>query len=105
MAIVFIPSALRRLTGGIDRVDAAGATVGDVVAAVDRRFPGFGAAVTGDDGALAASLQLFVDGEMSAEGLLAPVGADAEVHLLPALAGGAGYFVSRMAAMPPMTPR
>lgn len=90
MAVVFVPSALRKLTDGVDRVEATGATVGDVVADVDRRFPGFHAAVTGDDGALARSLQVFVDGEMSAEGLLATVHGHAEIHFLPALAGGAG---------------
>ena len=90
MALVFIPSALRRLTGGVDRVEATGATVGDLVAAIDRRFPGFASAVTSDDGMLVASLQVFVDGEMSAEGLLAEVGPSAEVHVLPAIAGGAG---------------
>ena len=88
MAVVFLPSALRKLTAGVDRLEVAGATVADVVAEVDRRFPGFGAAVTAADGTLAASLQVFVDGEMSAEGLLAEVGPSTEVHFLPAIAGG-----------------
>ena len=90
MAVVFIPSALRKLTGGVDRLEAGGATLGDVVAEIDRRFPGFGSAVASDDGTLVTSLQVFLDGEMAVEGLLAEVGASTEVHFLPAIGGGAG---------------
>jgi sulfur-carrier protein len=95
MAVVFIPSALRKLTGGVDRLEAAGATVGDVVAEIDRRFPGFGSAVASGDGTLVTSVQVFLDGEMAVEGLLAEVGASTEVHFLPAIGGGSGVAVGR----------
>lgn len=87
MAVVFIPSALRRLTGGVERAPAAGRTVREVIDDLERRFPGFRAAVT-EHGELSPSLAVFVDGEMSGEGLLAAVGDGSEVHFVPALGGG-----------------
>lgn len=87
MATVFIPTQLRRLTEGCDRLDVDGATVADLVDAVERRYPGFRARVTAG-GDLAPGLSVAVDGETAAHGLAEPVGPSSEVHFIPALGGG-----------------
>lgn len=87
MATVFIPTQLRRLTGGQDRLAVEGATVADLVDAIERRFPGFRARIAADDD-LAPGLSVAVDGETAARGLQEPVAPESEVHFIPALGGG-----------------
>jgi len=87
VATVFIPARLRRLTGGSERVAARGKTVLDIVDDVERRFPGFRAAVVeGDD--VAPALAVAIDGDVVTGGLREPVGESSEVHFIPALSGG-----------------
>lgn len=87
MALVFIPAQLRRVTGGQDRVAVGGATLGEVIDAIDARFPGFREHVL-EGGELAASLAASVDGDMATAGLREAVGPESEVHFVPALGGG-----------------
>jgi sulfur-carrier protein len=87
MPIVFIPAQLRSLTGGADQVEVEGRTVGEVVKALDARFPGIEARLC-SAGELASSLQVSIDSTMSSQGLRAKVNTDSEVHFLPALGGG-----------------
>jgi molybdopterin converting factor small subunit len=87
VATVFIPARLRRLTGGAAQVPAAGATLREVVLDVDRRFPGFRAAVVeGDD--VAPSIAVSIDGDVVSGGLSEPVGESSEVHFIPPMSGG-----------------
>lgn len=87
MAIVFVPAPLRRLTGGRDRLEVAGETVGALVDAIDAQYPGFRARVAAD-GDLLPSLAVSVDGDLVTRGLDEPVGPESEVHFVPALGGG-----------------
>jgi molybdopterin synthase sulfur carrier subunit len=87
VAIVYVPAPLRRLTGGRDRLDVSGLTVGALVDAIDRDHPGFRDRVV-VDGALQPSLAVSVDGDLVTRGLDEPVLATSEVHFVPALGGG-----------------
>lgn len=87
MATVYIPAQWRDLTGGIERVELAGATLRQIAAALDARFPGI-AARLGDDGGVAAGLAVSIDGAIASRGLLAPVAPNSEIHFLPAIGGG-----------------
>ena len=87
MAIVFIPTQLRRLTEGRDRLEVAGATVGELVDGIEERFPGFRARVAAGQ-EVAPGLSVAVDGDTASLGLLEPVGPASEVHFIPALGGG-----------------
>jgi len=87
LATVYIPAQLRVLTGGRDRVAAAGRTVGELVDAIDAAYPGFRARVV-EDGELARALAVSVDGDLTPAGLREGVAPDAEVHFVPALGGG-----------------
>jgi molybdopterin synthase sulfur carrier subunit len=87
VATVFIPTQLRRLTGGRDRLVVAGASVGELIDAIERLHPGFRDRVaTGEE--IVPGLSVAVDGETAALGLLEPVGPSSEVHFIPALGGG-----------------
>ena len=87
MATVFIPALLRDLTGGADRVDAAGASVRQVVADLERQFPGIRERLCQGD-LLSPRVQVAVDGHVSRLGLLERVGESSEVHFIPAISGG-----------------
>lgn len=87
MPIVFIPPQMRDLTGGVDRLRIEAATLRQVIARLDERFPGLGARLCDGD-ALAGGLAVSIDGAFASRGLLAKVGPDSEVHFLPAIGGG-----------------
>ena len=88
MALVWIPSLLRGLTGGQDRLTVPGATVGQIIDELDRRFPGIKARLCDAD-ALRPGLAVAVDTQLARLGLAQPVGDHSEVHFLPAVSGGA----------------
>ena len=87
MPTVFIPPAMRELTGGIDRVRVEGSTLRRVVESLDQRFPGIAARLCNGD-ELASGLAVSVDGHLSTRGLLTPVRSESEIHFLPAVGGG-----------------
>jgi molybdopterin synthase sulfur carrier subunit len=93
MATVFIPPLLRELTGGVERVEAPGATVRQIVAALDTRYPGLGERLcaggeAGAGGELRPGLAVAVNGAVSSVGLMQKVPDGSEVHFLPAIGGG-----------------
>jgi molybdopterin synthase sulfur carrier subunit len=87
MPRVFIPVPLRDLTGGRAEVDTAGATVREVVAALQQEFPGIAERLCQQD-ELSPALQVSIDGTLSRRGLDAKVPAGSEVHFLPVFGGG-----------------
>lgn len=88
MAVVWIPPQLRTLTNGEDRVTADGTTVGRVIDALERAFPGLRALLCDDD-RIRSDIAISVDGEITQLGLLQPVRDDSEIHIVPAIGGGA----------------
>jgi len=87
MAVVWIPVLLRDLTGGVETVEVPGRTVGEVVAALDERYPGVRARLC-QGATLRPGLAAAVDSQVARLGLAQPVGTASEVHFLPAIAGG-----------------
>ena len=82
MASVTLPMMFKDLTGGLRRVEAVGATVGEIVAALDARFPGIAEKMrTG--GKLVPTVAITVDGKIAARGLATPVGVSSEVVVHP----------------------
>jgi len=84
--LVNISSVLHSYTGGRSQVEATGATVLEVLADLDRQFPGLRFRVLDEQGRLRPHLRIFVGMEQE-KNLNAPVGG-AEIHLLHALSGG-----------------
>ena len=87
MALVWIPPLLRDLTGGRERVAVPGVTVRELIAELDRQYPGVQARLC-PDGELRSGLAVILGNEVAQLGLSARVEADCEVHFLPAIAGG-----------------
>ena len=87
--MVFIPAQLRELTGGARTVTVQGATLGEVLDALDAAHPGMKERLLDDDrAALNPYIEVGVDDEIATLGLLTPVGARSEVHILPNVSGG-----------------
>ena len=84
---IFIPTQLRNYTGGATRVEAAGRTVDELLAALDARYPGVRFRVVDEQGRIRKHMRIFVDGERVEE-VGAEVGAKGEVHIFGALSGG-----------------
>jgi molybdopterin converting factor small subunit len=87
MVKVFIPPLLREATGGLDQVDVSAATMRQVVAALEARFPGIGERLCAGD-SLRPGLAVAVNGTVSSLGLLQKVSDGSEVHFLPGIGGG-----------------
>jgi len=91
MAAVRIPTILRTYTAGASEVTAEGATLAEVIDALEAAHPGIKGRVLDDNGALRRFVNVYVGGEdvrFSGE-LDTPVPAGAEVSIIPAVAGGA----------------
>ena len=88
MPVVWIPAALRRLTGDQETVRATGATIREVIDHLDASFPGIKARLC-DGASLRPGLAAVVDSQVARTGLDEPVNDNSEVHFLPAIAGGA----------------
>lgn len=87
MARVFIPPNLRRLTDGVAIVEVPGATVRQLVEALDVMHPGLAAKLVQDD-RLKPGLSVVVDSRMSSLGLRETVAPNSEVQFLPSISGG-----------------
>ncbi len=87
--IVRIPAALRSLTGGAEEVKAAGATVGEIIEALEARHPGLRDRLLDDKG-IRRFINIYVGEEdvRFAGGLSAAVKAGDEISIVPAIAGG-----------------
>ena len=86
MAVVWIPPLARDLTGGAERVSAAGSTLAEVIDALEERYPGVKARLV-EDGRLRPTLSAVIDGETDAR-LRAKVAEGSEVFFLPRVSGG-----------------
>jgi molybdopterin converting factor small subunit len=86
MPRVVIPAILRQFTAGATEVQASGATLRSVIEDLERQQPALKGRVL-SDGVLRPEVFVAI-GSVEAFGLDAPVEADAEVFILPAIAGG-----------------
>ena len=87
MAIVWIPPLLRPMAGGEKQVSVSGATIAQVIEALDAKYPGLKSRVASGD-RLRPGIAVAVDGTTSMLGMLEPVREDSEVEILPAISGG-----------------
>ena len=87
MPTVFIPPALRSLTGGSAQVEASGSNVRRLIDDLEMRYPGIRDRLC-EGTALRSGLAVAIDGNISSLGLIQKVPEKCEVHFLPALGGG-----------------
>ncbi|MGH8217123.1 MAG: MoaD/ThiS family protein [Steroidobacteraceae bacterium] len=84
---VRIASPLRSYTRGAGRVAADGATLREVLADLDRRFPGIRFRMIDEQDAIRPHIRLYV-GTREVKSLAEPVRAHETVHVICALSGG-----------------
>jgi len=90
MATVRIPTPLRKFTNGSEEVSAAGKSVGELLADLEKNFPGIKARICDDAGAVRRFVNIFVKDEdiRFLQNLETPVKDGDEVSIVPAIAGG-----------------
>ncbi|MGH8285071.1 MAG: MoaD/ThiS family protein [Steroidobacteraceae bacterium] len=82
-----VASPLRSYTNGAPSVQAIGATLEDILADLDRRFPGMRFRMVDEQRRIRPHMRLFVNTREAKE-LSAPVSAGDEIHLICALSRG-----------------
>ena len=91
MAItVRIPTPLRRVTDGQDKVNTEGATVREIIDSMESQFPGIKERLCDENGDLRNFVNVFVNGEdvRFLEGIDSAAGDGDEISIVPAVAGG-----------------
>jgi sulfur-carrier protein adenylyltransferase/sulfurtransferase len=91
MAKILIPTPLRPYTDKQDAVDAAGATVGELLADLTRKHEGLKAHLYNDQGKLRSFVNVYVNDEdiRYLQKEQTPVAASDTVSIIPSVAGGA----------------
>jgi sulfur-carrier protein len=84
---VYVPTPLRLYTGQQTDVEAEGATVGELLLDLDRRYPGIRFRMIDEQDAIRPHVRIFVNGGQ-VWGLEAPLRPSDEVQILQALSGG-----------------
>jgi molybdopterin synthase sulfur carrier subunit len=87
MPVVWIPSLLRQLTHDQEKVTVAGTNIGEVIAEMERLYPGIRARLCDGD-SLRPGMAVVVDTEVARLGLAKPIHETSEIHFLPSLSGG-----------------
>lgn len=87
MAVVWIPALLRDLTDGQAQVTVPGETVRQVIAQLEKTYPGIEARLC-EGGRLRSNISVAVDGRVSSQRLRHKLTEKSEVHFLPAISGG-----------------
>lgn len=87
MAQVFIPSQLTAYTDGATRVEAMGATVGEVLDDLDRRFPGLKFRVIDEQDRVRKHMRIFV-GQEETRDVKRPLKDGEDLLIFGALSGG-----------------
>jgi molybdopterin converting factor small subunit len=86
---VRVAALLHTYTGGASVVTATGATLGEVLDDLDRRFPGLRFRVVDEQDRLRPHVRFFLNGA-DARDVAAPVRDGDEIYIVGALSGGAG---------------
>jgi len=68
MALVFIPTMLQPLTGGVSQVRVAGRTIRSIINQLEERFPGIKERLL-QDGDLRPDVAVAIDGETALDGI------------------------------------
>lgn len=87
---VRIPTPLRRVTGGQDKVNAEGETLAQIIDSMESQYPGIKERICDPDGSLRNFVNVFVNGEdvRFLDGVDSGIGDGDEVSIVPAVAGG-----------------
>jgi sulfur-carrier protein len=89
-ARVRVPTILRTYTAGESEVTAEGQTLSDVLDSLDAAYPGIKGRIVDEDGTLRRFVNVYVgnDDVRFLDGLETAVKDDAQISVIPAVAGG-----------------
>ena len=87
---VRIPTPLRKLTKDKDTVQAAGATIQDIIESLEKQYPGLKERLCDERGELRRFVNVYLNDEdiRFAQGKSTPVKDSDEISVIPAIAGG-----------------
>jgi sulfur-carrier protein len=90
-AKVRIPAPLRKLTQEQPVVDCQGTTIEEVLASLEKQYPGIKERICDENGQIRRFINVFVNGEdiRFKDGPKTTVAEGAEISIIPAIAGGA----------------
>lgn len=90
MTTVFIPTPLRRLTGGASKVNLPAQTVGELIHELERSYPGMAEKLLDGEGNIKRFINVFRNDDevRTLEGLDTPLQESDQVSIVPAMAGG-----------------
>src|SRR3989441_5652172 len=105
MAKILIPTPLRPFTDKQDAVDAAGTTVGELLADLTRKHSGLKAHLYNEQGKLRSFVNIYVNDEdiRYLQKEQTPVSASDTVSIIPSVAGGVGTAEDVRAELPQLT--
>ena len=88
--MVRIPTPLRRMTNGKDKVEMQSGNLGDLVEKLDGEYPGFKDRLIDENGDLRYFVNIYLNGEdvRFLDGLDTTTNSGDEVSIVPAVAGG-----------------
>lgn len=90
--MVRIPTPLRRMTGGADKVELEAADLSQMIDRLESDYPGFKERLLDEEGELRYFVNIYVNGEdiRFDQGLNTTIKSGDEVSIVPAVAGGGG---------------
>ena len=88
--MVRIPTPLRRVTNGQDKVQVNGDSVGAIIGDLDSQFPGLKERLCDEQGELRNFVNIYVNGEdvRFLDGVNSATAEGDEISIVPAVAGG-----------------
>lgn len=88
--LIRVPSPLRRITNGQDKIDIEASTVVELVDKLDADYPGFKERLIDESGEIRYFVNIYLNGEdvRFLQGIQTPTKAGDEVSIVPAVAGG-----------------
>ena len=87
---VLIPTPLRKLTNEQDTVETTAPTIAGLIQDLNQQFPGLGARLTDENGALRRFVNIYVNEEdiRFLQGAETPLADGDSVSIVPSIAGG-----------------
>ena len=89
-ATIRIPTPLRKVTNGADKITVQSGSIVEIIESLDKEFPGIKTRLCDDDNELRNFVNMYINGEdiRFLDGIKSSVNPGDEVSIVPAVAGG-----------------
>lgn len=91
MATIFVPTPMRKITGGNGKIQIQASTLQEAIDHADATYPGFRERILDNKGEIKRFINIFINGidVRKLQGRDTPVHDNDQVAVIPAMAGGA----------------